>query len=121
MKRILREILFASLQGDPDAWPELEDHQRRVTMFCDLLHRISAGELMVKRRMMTDEAVFYLNGLGNTEHTSFYAGENSKQIHDRPVRDPNVMVCVRQDSEFAVGSFFLNSDVTEEEYRKMLR
>ena len=71
---------------------KLEDYQRRVRMCRDLLHRISAGELTVERLLMTDEAVFHLNGFVNMQNARFYAMQNPREIRERPVNGPKVMV-----------------------------
>ena len=75
---------------------------------------------------MSDEAHFHLDGMVNQQNCNYWASENPKQSHDRPLPSPKVTVWCTMDKTGIIGSYFFKENngnavtINSEHYIKMI-
>lgn len=55
---------------------------------------------------MGDEAHFYLNGTVNQQNCRYWAYENPRHLHEKPLHSPHVTVWCAVSRQHAIGPFF---------------
>ena len=76
--------------------------------------------------IMSDEEIFSLNGSVNKQNCRYWAPTNPRQLHERPLHSPQVVVWCAISAQGITGPYFLEGDddvsVTEnaERYNHML-
>lgn len=59
---------------------------------------------------MSDEAHFYLNGTVNQQNCRYWAQENPRQLHEKPLHSPRVTVWCAVSRQHVIGPFFFEED-----------
>jgi hypothetical protein len=62
--------------------------------------------------MMSDEAHFHLDGSVNKQNCRYWAAENPRQLHQRPLHSPKVTVWCGVTKFGIVGPYFFEEDKT---------
>jgi hypothetical protein len=76
--------------------------------------------------IMSDEAIFSFNGSVNKQNCRYWAPTNPRQLHERPLRSPQVVVCCAISAQGIIGPYFFEGDdgvsvpVNAEHYNHML-
>ncbi|KAI5737587.1 hypothetical protein M8J76_014918 [Diaphorina citri] len=57
--------------------------------------------------LMSDEAHFHLNGTVNKQNFRYWAQDNSRQLHERPLHSEKVTVWAAVSKSRVIGPYFL--------------
>jgi hypothetical protein len=60
--------------------------------------------------IMSDEAIFSLNGSVNKKICGYWVPTNPRQLHERPLRSPQVIVCCAISAQGIIGPYFFEGD-----------
>ena len=75
---------------------------------------------------MSDEAIFSLNSSVNKQNCRYWAPTNPRQLHERPLHSPQVIVWCAISAQGLIGPYFFEGDdgvfvtVNTERYNHML-
>jgi hypothetical protein len=106
---------------------ELSDHNtsNRKSFSEQFLEIMDDGEL-ISCLLMTHKAHFHLTGYINKQNFYYWAEENPRQLHQRPLHIEKVTVWCAVASFGVIGPYFFEDDegiavtVTSDRYTKML-
>lgn len=125
--RSVRRILHADLKFHPYKMmiaQELSerDWENRRACSNDILQNVPQNDLLIT----TDEAHFHLSGCVNKQNFRYWAPENPRQLHERPLHSPRVTVWCAVGSFGVWGPYFFEEGgvavtVTADRYVDMLR
>lgn len=99
------------------------DYPLRLNFANEMLQRFPTFENI----MFSDEANFHLNGHVNRHNCRYWANENPRQKHERPLHSPKVIVWAAMSGEGIIGPYFFEDQrgrtvtVNSERYCAMLR
>ena len=80
------------------------DYQQRLSFCQTMLDMFEENEDLTL--IMSDEAHFHLNGTVNKQNSRYWASENPRELHQRPLHSPKVTVGVVWESAgYLVHSF----------------
>ena len=102
-----------------------EDFESRVDFASDFLSELEDSPDMLQR-IISDEAIFHVNGRVNGWNCRFYAQENPDFVADEPLNSPKVVVWCGVSWKRIFGPFFFKDDhgvattVDGERYRSMI-
>jgi hypothetical protein len=65
---------------------------------------------LVRFLIISDEAIFSLNGYVNKQSCRYWAPTNPRQLHDRPQHSPQVVVLCAISAQGIIGPYFLEAD-----------
>ena len=76
--------------------------------------------------IMSDEAHFHLNGTVNKQNFRYWASENPRELHQRPLHSPKVTAWCGKGKCGIFGSFFFEegedtATVTSDRYTRMFK
>ena len=103
--RTVRRILHGELHFHPYKLAivqelNVRDYTQRLNFAQEVLALYEQNENMMVA--MSDEAHFHLNGAVNKQNYRYWAAENPRQLHEKPLHSPKVTVWC------AVGKFGVN-------------
>ena len=102
------------------------DYQKRLD-FATRFLQLAENEDFVNNLIMTDEAHFHLSGFVNKQNCRFWASENPKEVHERPLHTAKVTVWCGITSSRIIGPYFFEDDngdaisVNGHRYRQMIQ
>ena len=76
--------------------------------------------------LMSDEAHFHLNGMGNQQNSPYWDLENPRELHAKPLHNPKVTVRCAVGKAAVIGPYFFEDNygntvtVNSERYTKMI-
>lgn len=97
------------------------DYENRMNCSQEMLNRIHARSTFFS----SDEAHFHLSGAVNKQHFRYWAENNPRQIHERPLHSPKVTVWCAISKFGVIGPYFFEENgqtvtVNAERYVSML-
>lgn len=84
------------------------DYQQRLTFAQTVLDMFEENEDLTI--IMSDQAHFHLNGVVNKQNCRFWASENPREMHQRPLHSPKVTVLCGIGKCRIFGPFFFKED-----------
>lgn len=97
------------------------DLPRRVTFAQWVIHKVDEDATWISNVLVSDEALFYLNGRVNTQNYRYWADVNPHwMVGTKALNSPRVMVWCGIYNNNVVGPFFFDGTVTGETYLAML-
>lgn len=126
--RTVRRILHGELQLHPYKIAIVQklnerDYPQRLNFAQQMLELLEQNENMLL--VMSDEAHFHLNGFVNRQNYRYWAGENPRELHEKPLHSPKVTVWCAVSTFGIIGPFFFEENgvtvtVTSERYINMV-
>lgn len=127
----LRRILHKDLHYQPykiQIVQELNeaDFQKRLNFARELLNAIRNNEHFIHNLWMSDEAHFHLSGFVNKQNFRYWANENPRRLHQKPLHSAKVTVWCAISSYGIIGPYFFEDDnhntltVNSERYVSMI-
>jgi hypothetical protein len=98
------------------------DHEKRICYcewFTNFIQMKTVDILDVTS--FTDEAWFHLSGYVNTQNTRLWSFENPYAVHEKPLHDQKLGVCVAISRQRIVGPLFSEETVNSKRHCSMLR
>ena len=100
------------------------DHEQRLNFARQMKTIFEANDNLTL--LMSDEAHFHLNGMVNTQNFRYWATENPREIHERPLHSPKVTVWCAMGKTAIIGPYFFEDNhgnavtVNSERYIEMI-
>lgn len=130
-ERSLRRILHLDLKFHPykmQIVQELNARQKENRLQCcqNILNAIQINPHLPNQLLMSDEANFYLSGFVNKQNYRYWSDRNPREVHEKPLHSPKVIVWCAIGSMGIIGPYFFEDvngrsvTVNSERYVEML-
>lgn len=127
--RTVRRILHTDLKFHPYKMAIVQqlnpgDYVQRLHFSREMEAIFEQNENLIL--FMSDEAHFHLNGTVNQQNCRYWASENPKILHERPLHSPKVTVWCAVTGTVIIGPYFFLDDegntvtVNSERYRQLI-
>lgn len=124
LTRILHELNFHPYKIAVVQMLKPQDIMRRI-LFCNTMKEILDKDPDI-HLFMSDEAHFHLNGVVNKQNCRYWAQNNPRELHQRPLHSEKVTVWAAVSKSCVIGPYFFEEDgravtVNAQRYQRMLR
>jgi len=86
------------------------DYMARLE-FCEkMMEKMNGDPTFIDSLLMSDEAHFHINGYVNKQNCRYWASENPRDLHERPLHSPKVTVWCALSTHGVIGPYFFEDE-----------